>query len=84
MTANELLWSIDGNVRLDVKLGLSSLTIKSAHGGGAIANTVRCFPGLDPDTILNAPARIKEPIGDFTDVFVDMDEVKKANRMKKS
>lgn len=83
MTANELLWSIDGNVRLDVKLGLSSLTIKSIHGGGAIADTVRRFPGLEPDTILNAPARIKEPIGDFTDVVVDMDEVKKAKGKKK-
>lgn len=82
MTASELLYSVDGKVRLDVKLGVSTLTIKSIVGGTSIVDTIFRFSGLDNE-ILNAPARIKEPIEDFTVVFVDMGDAKKMKDRKK-
>ena len=82
MTASELLYSVDGKVRLDVKLGVSTLTIKSIVGGTSIVDTIFRFSGLDSE-ILNAPARIKEPLGDFTVVLVDMEDAKKMKDRKK-
>ena len=82
ITARELLCSADGKVRLDVKLGLSTLTIKEIVGGESIVNTILNFPGLDNE-ILNAPARIKDPIGDFTSVMVDMEDYKKMKGKKR-
>ena len=82
MTASELLCSVDGKVKLDVKIGLSSLTIESIIGGASIVDTIFSFPGLDNE-ILNAPARIKDPCGDFTSVMVDMEDFKKMKRKKK-
>ena len=82
MTASEILYSVDGKVRLDVKLGLSTLTITSILGGTSIVDTIFRFSGLDNE-ILNAPARIKEPAGDFTSVVVDMEDFKKMKGKKK-
>ncbi len=82
MTASELLYSVDGKVRLDVKTGVSTLTIKSTVGGTSIVDTIFRFYGLDSE-ILNAPARIKEPLGDFTVVLVDMEDSKKMKDRKK-
>jgi hypothetical protein len=82
MTASELLYSVDGKVRLDVKLGVSTLTIKSIVGGTSIVDTIFRFYGLDNE-ILNAPARIKEPLGGFTVVLVDMEDAKKMKDRKK-
>ena len=82
MTASELLYSVDGKVRLDVKLGVSTLTIKSIAGGTSIVDAIFRFSGLDNE-ILNAPARIKEPLGDFTVVLVDMEDAKKMKDRKK-
>lgn len=83
MTASELLYSVDGKVRLDVNLGLSTLTVKSVHGGESIVKMINDFPGWKSGTILNAPARIKDPHSDFTVVLVNMYEVKKSLRSKK-
>jgi hypothetical protein len=83
MTAKELLWSVDGRVMLGVKIGLSILTIKSTLGGTSIVDTFcHHFPDMDSE-ILNAPARIKEPVGDFTLVMVDMEDVNKMRGKKK-
>ena len=82
MTASELLYSVDGKVRLDVNLGVSTLTIKSVIGGTSIVDTVFRFSGLDSE-ILNAPARIKDPVGDFTSVMVDMEYFNKMKGKKK-
>ena len=79
MTARELLYSVDGTVRLDVNTGLSTLTIKSLNGGTLIVDTVS---RLDSE-ILNAPARIKDPVGDFTSVVVDMNEFNRIKGKKK-
>jgi len=83
MTANELLCSIDGKVRLDIKSGMSAMIIKGGSGGGSIAETVKSLPALDSEMILNAPARIRDPIEGFTDVVIDMDEVKKELKRRK-
>ena len=82
MTASELLYSVDGKVRLDVKTGPSTLTIKSIVGGTSIVDTIFRFSGLDCE-ILNAPARIKDPVGDFTSVMVDMEDFNKMKGKKK-
>lgn len=82
MTASELLYSVDGKVKLDIKLGLSAITITSILGGSSIVDTIFRFYGLDNE-ILNAPARIKEPVGDFTSVVVDMEGFKKMKGKKK-
>ena len=79
MTASELLCSVDGKVMLDLKTGHSTLTIKSSSGGSSIVNTVFHFPGLDSE-ILSAPARIKDPVGEFTSVMVDMEDFNKKKR----
>jgi len=82
MTARELLYSVDGMVRLEVKTGISTLTIKSLNGGTSIVDTVFRFSGLDSE-ILNAPARIKDPVGDFTSVVVDMEEFNRTKGKEK-
>ena len=77
MTANELLCSIDGRVRLDIRSGMTSLTIKGILGGGEIVGTVKSFLALDSEMILNAPARIQDPVDGSTSVVICMDEVKR-------
>lgn len=82
MTASELLYSVDGKVRLDVKLDLSTLTITSIFGGKDIVDMIFRFSGLDNE-ILNKPARIWEPVGGFTYVVVGMEDFKKKKGKKK-
>ena len=83
MTANELLWSTDGRVRLEIKSGMTCLTINGVLGGGELEGVVKSFPALNPETILNAPAKIQDPVDGYTRVVIDMDEVKKELKRRK-